>query len=319
MFREEILEKFEGRKILVVGDFMLDEYIFGRVERISPEAPVPVVDARDITLRLGGAGNVAANLRSLGAYVWVLGVVGSDEKGKILKKLLEKVANTSWLIEDDDRLTTVKTRIVAGSQQLLRVDWENKDYVKASISDQILEMISKNYKEFDAIIISDYGKGVITPSLFEITGEVKKERPITLDPKEKNYPFYKDITTMTPNMKETFQAVGIEPISDEKAEKAGKLLIDKFKLDYAVITRSEKGLSVIGRDFKKHIPTRAKQVFDVTGAGDTVISAFTLAISVGATPTEAGEIANLAAGIVVGKLGTATTTVDEILKAYKDL
>ena len=318
MFREEILNSFKGKKLLVVGDFMLDEYIFGKVERISPEAPVPVVEAKDVTVRPGGAANVAANLLSLGAVPYLVGVVGKDEKGKKLKALLRELgANIDWLIEDGERPTTVKTRIVAGAQQLLRVDWENREYVSSAISERILDILSKNFRSFDAIIISDYGKGVITPELFEITGKVREERPIILDPKEKNFPFYRDVTTMTPNIKETFQAVGVKPETDEEAEEAGNRLIDRFNLEYAVITRSEKGLSIVGRDFKRHIPTRAKQVFDVTGAGDTVISVFTLAISAGATPVEAGEIANLAAGIVVGKLGTATTTVAEILEAYK--
>jgi len=320
MFREEILNSFKGKKLLVIGDFMLDEYIFGRVERISPEAPVPVVEAKDVTIKPGGAANVAANLASLGATPYVVGVVGKDEKGKKLKTFLREFgANIDWLVEDGNRLTTVKTRIVAGAQQLLRVDWENREYVSGAISEQILDILSKNYRKFDAIIISDYGKGVITPELFEITGKIREERPIILDPKEKNFPFYKDITAVTPNIKETFQAIGVRPETDEETEEAGNKLINQFNLEYAVITRSEKGLSIVGRNFKKHIPTRAKQVFDVTGAGDTVISVFSLALSAGATPVEAGEIANLAAGIVVGKLGTATTTVAEILEAYKTL
>ncbi|ADY73291.1 rfaE bifunctional protein [Desulfurobacterium thermolithotrophum DSM 11699] len=320
MFREEILKNFKGKKVLVIGDFMIDEYIFGKVERISPEAPVPVVEAKEVTIKPGGAANVAANLSSLGAIPYLVGVIGKDEKGKKLKDLLQKLkAKTQWLIEDKDRPTTVKTRIVAGAQQLLRVDWENSDYVSKDVSKEIIKVLSDNYKEFDAVIISDYGKGVVTPELFEITGKIKIERPIILDPKEKNFPFYKNITTMTPNIKETFQAVGIKPETNEDTEKAGNRLIERFNLDYAVITRSEQGLSIIGRKFKKHIPTRAKQVFDVTGAGDTVISVFTLAISSGATPEEAGEIANLAAGIVVGKLGTATTTVSEILETLKNL
>ena len=219
------------------------------------------------------------------------------------------------LIEDSARPTTRKMRIIAGSQQLLRVDWENTDYINRSLSEKLREVISSVYKDFDAIIISDYGKGVITEKLFEITGKIRKEIPVTLDPKEKNFKLYRDVTTMTPNIKETFNAVNVKPIGDSEAEEAGRKLIQKFNLEYAVVTRSERGLSVVGKDFVKHIPTRAKQVFDVTGAGDTVISAFTLAIASGATPEEAGEIANLAAGIVVGKLGTATATVEEIEKA----
>lgn len=320
MFTKEILNAFKGKKILVVGDFMLDEYIFGKVDRISPEAPVPVVEAKEVTIKPGGAANVAVNLTALGASPHLLGVVGKDERGRKLKELLRKFgANVDWLIEDSKRPTTVKTRIVAGSQQLLRVDWESRDYVLPIISEQIIYTILNNFERFDAVIISDYGKGTITPELFEITGQIRKERTVTLDPKEKNFPFYKDITTIMPNVKETFSAVGIKPETDEETEEAGNRLINKFNLDYAVITRSEKGLSIIGKNFKRHIPTRAKQVFDVTGAGDTVISVFTLAISAGATPIEAGEIANLAAGIVVGKLGTATTTTSEILETYKTI
>ena len=320
MFREEILKAFKGKKILVIGDFMLDEYIYGKVERISPEAPVPVVEAKEVTFRPGGAANVAANLAALGALPSLLGVIGKDTAGKRLRELLQNLgADTEYLFVDPERPTTRKTRIIAGAQQLLRVDWENADYVNGELSKKFNEVILSVYREFDAVIISDYGKGVVTEKLFEITGKIKKEIPVTLDPKEKNFDLYKNVTTMTPNIKETFNAVKVKPIEDKDAEKAGKKLIEKFKLDYAVVTRSEKGLSVVGKDFVKHIPTRAKQVFDVTGAGDTVISVFTLAIASGATPEEAGEIANLAAGIVVGKLGTATVTVEEIKEAFQVL
>ena len=320
MFRRELLKKFTGKRILVIGDFMVDEYIKGTVERISPEAPVPVVEAKGITLKPGGAANVVANIRALGGEAVPLGVVGNDEAGERLKELLQELgAPPETLITDTSRPTTRKTRIIAGSQQLLRVDWESRDYLPETIEKQVLSFLLNHYREFDAIIISDYGKGVVTKKLFDFTGQIKKTVPIFLDPKEKNFPFYREVTTMTPNIKETFQAVKILPDTDEKTEKAGKQMIEEYRLDYAVITRSEKGLSIVMKNRVKHIPTRAKQVFDVTGAGDTVISAFALAVAAGATPLEAGEIANLAAGVVVGKLGTATATVAEIEEAAEKL
>ncbi len=313
MLKREILKAFRGRTIIVIGDFMLDEYIKGRVERISPEAPVPVVEADTVEYKPGGAANVVANLVSLGARVIPVGVIGTDTAGEKLLELLRcKSVETSFIEADPTRLTTRKVRIIGASQQLLRVDWENRDYIPPSTVKKVLNSLKELAGESDAIIISDYGKGVVTPELFELTGKLKRKMPVLLDPKEKNFPIYKNLTAMTPNIKETIQAIGIDPTTDEGAERAGKKLIEKFNLDFAVITRSEAGLSVIGKNFKKHIPTRAKQVFDVTGAGDTVISAFTLSLCAGATVEEAGEIANIAAGIVVGKLGTATVTVEEI-------
>ncbi len=297
---------------------MLDEYIEGKVERISPEAPVPVVEAKEVKLKPGGAANVVANLLSLGAKVKALGVIGKDEAGEKLKELLKETgAEVDKLITDASRPTTRKTRIIASSQQLLRVDWECREEISKEVKRELLSYLRENYEKYDAVIISDYGKGVITEELFKLTGKIKETVPVLLDPKEKNFKVYRNITTMTPNIKETFQAVKIEPTTDEKAQEAGRRLIKKFNLDFAVITRSEKGMSVITKERAKHIPTRAKQVYDVTGAGDTVISAFTLALVSGATPFEAAEVANLAAGIVVGKVGTATVKVEEIKEALK--
>jgi len=308
-----VLKNFRGKKVGVIGDFMIDEYIKGNVERISPEAPVPVVEAKNSTYSPGGAGNVVANLISLGAEVVVFGVVGTDKNGAKLKELLEKLgANVEFLVEDDSRPTTIKTRIIAGSQQLLRIDWESREEVKGEVAEKIYSALEDTAEDFDALVISDYGKGVVIDRLFEITKKLKEKLPVLLDPKEKNYPIYRHVTTMTPNIKETFQAVGIKPESDELAKIAGEELIRKFKLDFAVITRSEQGLSVVGKDFIHHIPARAKQVFDVTGAGDTVISVMALALASGASPEEAGYLANIAGGIVVGKLGTAVVSVEEI-------
>ena len=314
----EILQSFKEKRVLIVGDLMVDEYVFGHVERISPEAPVPVVEAKGTDVKLGGAANVANNLLSLGCKVSILGVVGNDRKGRLLIEMLENLgADVSWVLEDNERPTTVKTRIIAGSQQLLRVDWENRETVSGRILEKMLLTFEKNYVDFDAVIISDYGKGVVNREIFDVTGKVKRDgKVVSVDPKEKNFPIYRDVTTMTPNIKETLQATGIKPDTEEEAERAGLKLVNMFNLDFSLITRGEKGLSIVGRDFVKHIPARAKQVYDVTGAGDTVISVFTLSLCSGALPVEAAEIANVAGGIVVGKLGTATTSVGEILKAF---
>ncbi|OMH41049.1 D-glycero-beta-D-manno-heptose-7-phosphate kinase [Desulfurobacterium indicum] len=315
-----ITEKFKGKKILVIGDLIVDEYIFGKVERISPEAPVPIVEAKNTTAKPGGAANVAVNLKTLGADPFILGVVGKDEKGNLLKKILnEKGINTSLLIEDETRPTTVKTRIIAGSQQLLRVDWESRKYLDKKILLKIIEEFQEDFRNFDGIIISDYGKGVITKELLKAAAEVKKSgKIVTLDPKERNFHFYHDITAMTPNMKETYQATGIYPKTEEEAEIAGKKLIEKFKLDFALITRSEKGMSLVKKDKSYHIPAKAKQVYDVTGAGDTVIAVLTLSLVAGEAPEKAAEIANIAGGIVVGKLGTAAVKPEEIAKAIEE-
>ncbi len=313
----DVIGSFGSKRILIVGDLMIDEYIFGHVEKISPEAPVPVVEAKGTDVKLGGAANVANNLLSLGCEVSILGVVGKDRRGKLLKELLESSgANVDWVLEDEGRPTTVKTRIIAGSQQLLRVDWENRETVSGKILQEMLSILKKNYADFDAVIVSDYGKGAITPELFRFTGRIKRKGiVVSVDPKEKNFPVYRNVTTMTPNIKETYQATGIKPDTDDMAEEAGFRLIEMFNLDFALITRGERGLSIVSKEFIKHIPARAKQVFDVTGAGDTVISVFTLSLCSGAHPIEAAEIANAAGGIVVGKLGTATVDAEELLKS----
>ncbi|WP_456456314.1 D-glycero-beta-D-manno-heptose-7-phosphate kinase [Thermovibrio sp.] len=318
MFKRELLERFKDKRILVIGDFMLDEYVEGKVERISPEAPVPVVDAKETKARPGGAANVVANILSLGAKATALGVIGNDKEGEILKTLLKDLgADIGGLFVEPSRPTTRKTRIIAGSQQLLRIDWECREEIPKKVKEEIKNFLLSSFSSYDGIIISDYGKGVITKEFFEITKLIKEKVPLILDPKEKNFPIYKDITSMTPNVKETYQDVGILVETDKDAERAGRLLIKKHSLDFAVITRSEKGISIITKEGAKHIPTRAKQVYDVTGAGDTVISVFTLALVSGAPPFVAAEVANLAAGIVVGKVGTATTTVEEIWEASR--
>lgn len=315
----ELISRFRGKRILVVGDLMVDEYIFGTVDRISPEAPVPIVDVKEVRYKLGGAANVAANLSALGAVPSVVGVIGADQKAGMLKQMLKEIgAETKWVVTDGTRPTTVKTRIIAGSQQLLRVDWESRDYLVGSVKEEVLEIIEWHSKSYDAVIISDYGKGVIVPELFSITKELKKlGKIINLDPKDRNFPIYKDLTTMTPNKKETLQAVGISPETDEQAKEAGLKLIEKFSLDFATITRSEKGISVVAKDFVRHIPASAKQVYDVTGAGDTVISVLTLALASGAHPVDAAKLANAAGGVVVGKLGTAVVTPQELARALK--
>jgi len=318
LFKRELLENFKNKRILVIGDFMLDEYIEGKVERISPEAPVPVVDAKGVKVRPGGAANVVANVLSLGAKATALGVIGEDREGEVLKTLLKELgADVSGLFVEPSRPTTRKTRVIANSQQLLRIDWECREEIPEKVKKVLKDFFLSSFSDYDGIIISDYGKGVITKELFKITKLVKEKVPVMLDPKEKNFSIYKDITSMTPNVKETYQDIGILVETDREAEEAGRLLIKKHRLDFAVITRSEKGISIITKEGAKHIPTRAKQVYDVTGAGDTVISVFTLALVSGAPPFVAAEVANLAAGIVVGKVGTATTTVEEIWEAAK--
>lgn len=328
---KKIILKFSKANILVVGDVMLDEFVWGEVERISPEAPVPVVWAKRRTYTPGGAANVASNISSLGGKVTLVGVVGGDQQGKILKQELEKrnIATCGLLVESQ-RHTTLKTRIIAGHQQTVRVDWEMRDSIDPDLAGRIEEFIHKNIKKFQAIIIEDYGKGLITPSLLNaLKPAIKKFGKITtVDPKEEHFDYYQDLTAITPNRKETENAIrylkfkGLKPLNlsddrltnDKQINLAGEELRRYLNLDGLLITLGEQGMRLFERGrAAQQIPTVTQEVFDVAGAGDTVIATFTLALSCGAGMVEAAHISNFAAGIVVGKLGIATTTQEELI------
>ena len=315
----DIARNFKKGRVLVVGDVMVDQFIFGTVERISPEAPVPVVEVQNETFMLGGAANVLSNIKSLGGSSSVCGVIGDDAHGERAKSLFKDIgAKASGLIVDAHRITTKKTRVIAHSQQVVRFDKEVKDNISKPTHNKIINHIRSNITGYDAVIISDYGKGVITKELAAKVVELctKNNRVIIVDPKTNHLLYYKGITSMTPNHHEASLASGIK-ITDEKTlEKAGDLLITFLESDSVLITRGGKGMALFEKDGTiSKIPTVAQNVYDVTGAGDTVISVFTLALSVGASFKEAAVLANYAAGIVVGKVGTATATADELCSA----
>ena len=313
----EILEKFNSIRIAVVGDMMLDDYIIGTVDRISPEAPVPVVRVREERFVLGGAANVVNNLSTLGAQTLSYGVIGMDEGGdRLLKSLGEKDINSTGIVRSHERPTIVKRRIIGGHQQLLRIDWEDSSPISHECEDLIIENIEKNIGNIDAIILSDYDKGVLTKRVAEEIIKIAREhgKIVTVDPKPKNALNYIGATSMTPNRKEAIECLGNSNLKD--VHEIGKALKEKLNLTNLLLTRSEEGMSLFQEDGVTDIPTFAKEVYDVTGAGDTVISVFTLAAAAGVEYHEAAKIANVAAGVVVGRVGTSTVTKEEILEFY---
>lgn len=321
-FAAKILSKFDKIRILVIGDLILDEFIWGDADRISPEAPVPVVWAKSRSYLPGGASNVASNIASLGAKAVLCGVIGEDRNGQILKeKLHEKHVDCDGVITDPLRLTTLKTRIIAAHQQVVRLDWESVDQLLLDRAKIIIEAIENRINEIDALIIEDYGKGLITPFLLKkvIALAKKHKKIITVDPKVEHFNYYKGVTAMTPNEKEASAGSGIKIANDEDVEKVGYKLLKSLQCEGVLITRGEKGMKLFKKDETVSIPTVAQEVFDVSGAGDTVISVFTLALSCGANMRHAAEIANVAAGIVVGKVGVAVVTREEILKSLSRL
>ncbi len=316
-----ILKKFKDKKILVIGDVMLDKYIWGDVSKISPEAPVQVVNVKKENYVPGGAGNTASNISSLNARVWISGVVGNDMAKEILKRELGKRGIiTDTLITDKEKPTIQKVRIIGRNQQLLRVDYEGTDKIKEGIEKEILGFLDKNIKEVDAVVVSDYAKGVVTQSLVEKLSQLasKNKKIIIVDPKPANRVFYRNVTLITPNQKEAGELAGMEIKTEEDLIKVGNGLVRDCNSNI-LITRGAEGMALFEKDGRvTHIPTVAKQVYDVTGAGDTVVGTLALALSSGATLKEAAILANYAAGIVVGKVGTSTVTADEVRRVLNE-
>ena len=315
------VENFRNTKVLVIGDLILDEFLWGDVSRISPEAPVPVVWVKKESFMPGGASNVANNLSSLGAQVHLVGVIGDDERGAILKGELEqKGVNTAGIITDDSRPTILKTRVVAQHQQVVRIDKERVDPLSAGIVSKLVRYIESIMKDMDAVIIEDYGKGVITSALLSkvIPSAKRYNKIISVDPKEENFKYYRGVSVITPNNHEASKAVGFKIKDNVTLVEAGKSLLKKLKCKIALITLGENGMAVFQKNKPmKQIPTVAQEVFDVSGAGDTVIASYTLSLAAGADPIMAAHIANCAAGIVVGKVGIAVVTPDELLNRIK--
>ncbi len=312
-----VVNRFPGTRTLVVGDVMLDHYVWGDVSRISPEAPVPVVSVTKESLLLGAATNVVNNIYALGGRVNVCGVVGRDDAGRQLAHLLSvQGIDTDGLIVEEGRPTTIKTRVIAHSQQVVRFDREAKNGIEPDTHREIFDFVKRQIRDgLDAIVLSDYSKGVVTKQL--VRGIVKLARKnnviVSVDPKVNHFGIYSGVTILTPNTKEASFGARIDIEDDKSLIKAGALLLKRLKCEAVLITRGEHGMSLFERGGGIiHIPTVAREVFDVTGAGDTVISTLTLAMAAGADTADAARISNYAAGIVVGVVGTATVDSEEL-------
>lgn len=305
-------------RALVIGDLMIDEYLWGRAERISPEAPVPVVDVQRQDLRLGGAGNVLHNLHALGVQTGILGLVGDDDRAAQMHSLLEQTGtDASGLIMDAGRRTAVKTRLMADNQQMVRIDRETRQPIGQQMQRQALEFIDGRLDEYDVLILSDYGKGLLVPELCHALIERAAERgiPLFVDPKGTDYRKYRGATSITPNRRETAEATGIDPGTAQGLARAGRALLEDYTLAFGCITRSEEGISLFFRDGRMEtVPTIGRDVFDVTGAGDTVISVLATAYACGLDPVDCARLANAAAGVVVAKVGTSIATPEEIMQ-----
>ncbi len=313
----ELIGGFKNKKILVIGDLILDRYIWGKVSRISPEAPVPVVDVLDDNFMLGGASNVANNIVSLGGKATVMGIAGTDGAGQVLKDLLDRAGIETVLIEDS-RPTSVKTRVIAHNQQVVRFDMESRDHLTGKELEFMLSALGEQVRECDAIIVSDYKKGVVSAQMMRRLLKEAKGKFVAVDPKVGHFHLYKGVSLVTPNLLEASEGSSV-PIRDEATLlKAGRTLLAKLHAGSVLITRGEDGMSLFSPTGVKHIPTAAMKVFDVTGAGDTVIAAFSLSYAAGATKEEAAIIANHAAGIVVAQVGTAAATPEMLKKTLRE-
>ena len=311
-----MLQHLQGKKILVIGDIMIDDYIWGSVSRISPEAPVPVVEVKAEELRLGGAANVAANVRSLGGWAILVGAVGDDALAeRLTEDLVKHGIDGGGIIVDKGRPTTVKTRVIAGSQQIVRFDRESFEDGKGEGLRRIQGAIEEKLGQVDGLIISDYGKGVITEALLHwlIPQALQRKKTISVDPKENHFPLYRGVTVITPNHREAGIAVGKAIRTEEDLNNVGLDLLSKIGVNSVLITRGAQGMRLFERGKPPvQIDTVAREVYDVVGAGDTVVGALTLSLAAGASMEEAARISNYAASVVVGKKGTATVALREL-------
>ncbi|MBN1140561.1 MAG: bifunctional D-glycero-beta-D-manno-heptose-7-phosphate kinase/D-glycero-beta-D-manno-heptose 1-phosphate adenylyltransferase HldE [Deltaproteobacteria bacterium] len=314
---KRFLERVAQVRILVVGDLMIDEYLWGCAERISPEAPVPVVDVVKEDLRPGGAGNVINNLRTLGCFVQVLSVIGGDSDGERLVAMLggERVL-VEGVAVDPQRLTSRKTRILAGHQQMMRIDREQRRDISPEMEKRLAALFCDQLPDCHGVVISDYGKGVLTPGLLAEMIRLARDRkvPLLVDPKGRDFDRYRGAAVLTPNRKELLQAADLSPMTDANLRLAGHRLVRSLGLEALVLTRSEEGMTLFFRDgSERDLPTQAREVFDVSGAGDTVLAFLGAAMAAGLELAEAAWLANLAAGIAVGKVGTSTVAPAELL------
>jgi len=306
-----------GARILCIGDLMLDRFVYGEVERISPEAPIQVLRVRRESAMLGGAGNVVRNLVALGAQAHFLAAVGDDAAGREVTGLIaDQKGVEPIIVVESDRQTTIKTRFFAANQQLLRVDRETSQPLADSLRERIRTSATKLFADVGVVILSDYGKGVLVPALLRalIDAAIAAKRPVLVDPKGADYAIYRGATLVTPNRKELHEATRMPVGNDEEIVAAARQLIAGSGIANVLVTRSQDGMTLVtAKGLAQHLPAEAREVFDVSGAGDTVVAVTAAAIATGAPPLEAAKLANLAAGIVVGKVGTAVVTTDELV------
>ncbi|MBU1356926.1 MAG: D-glycero-beta-D-manno-heptose-7-phosphate kinase [Candidatus Edwardsbacteria bacterium] len=316
-----LINSFRQKTILVLGDLMLDEYLFGQVSRISPEAPVPVVEVSEEKYLLGGAANVAWNIASLGAKVVPVGVVGRDRpRQTILKEFQKRKISKNGLVEDPQRHTTIKTRIVAHHQQVVRVDREHRQDLSPASEAKVIARLKKLIPAADAVLIEDYNKGLITDRVLKAALDLcrKHKKIVTVDPKFNHFLDFHGVTLFKPNVLETERALGMKIAGPQDMLKAGKMLMAKLKTKAVLITAGDRGMYLITSENKsEHIPTMAREVYDVSGAGDTVIAVLTLALAAGASFLEAAVLANHAAGVEVSKFGVAAVSVNELKEALE--
>ena len=316
---KELYARIAGKRIAVIGDLMLDRYLWGSVTRISPEAPVPIVEVDYESSRLGGAANVANNIKSLGGIPVLIGVAGKDPAAGILRSIMEENGfPTEGVITDERRPTTMKTRVIAHNQHVVRIDQEVKHNISSLLQQQMLEYLRSQIYSIDALIIEDYNKGVIAKDLIAPLIQLATDyrKTITVDPKFNNFFEYKNVTVFKPNRTEVEEALGIKFTSDAKVEEAGRSLLEKLNTRYVLLTRGEKGMSLFDREGNiQHVPTKALEVADVSGAGDTVISTLTMILAGGGTIQEAAALANYAGGVVCGEIGIVPITLDALSHA----
>lgn len=322
---ESLLQRMEGRKVAVLGDVMLDEYLFGEVSRISPEAPVPIVRVLRERVVLGGAANVAANLKALGTEPMLIGTLQKDTAGDRILGLLSGLGvSISGLVLDTSRPTTIKTRVIGQQQQMLRIDREDPGMPDAAVLLGLKDRLERALSSASALIVSDYAKGTVNEPVMEAVRAICAARnlPWIVDPKPGHKALYRGATLMTPNTKETSELTTRPARSDMEVTVAGRALMAELGLKGLLVTRSERGMALFSQEGEHAapwmIPTEAREVFDVSGAGDTVIAAFSSAIAAGADWREAAMLANAAAGVVVAKVGTATVTPTELLAHYHE-
>jgi rfaE bifunctional protein kinase chain/domain len=318
----ELKHNFKGKRIAVIGDMMLDGYFWGDVKRISPEAPVPVLEVGEEFFRFGGAANVALNIAALGGIPIPIGVIGDDNYGAIFSSLLnDSKISADGIFIDESRPTTTKTRVIADSQHVVRIDKESKEYLNSKIEGKVFDYFKKNINDLDGIILQDYNKGVLTESLItKIVDEAnEKNKLITVDPKFDNFWNYKNVTVFKPNRKEAEEKLGLKITSSKDVSFAGSKLLEKLNAQYVLLTLGEEGIAVFkkGKE-EKRMPTKARKVADVSGAGDTVISTLTLSLAAGADILEASYLANYAGGIVCGEVGIVPVDKEKLFATIID-